>query len=202
LTGIEGRRTVREMRTGAVRALLAAGAAGGSLAAFGFLEATPAAAHVTPAGSCDGSGTINGKTYTPANDTPGNPVHLPDKGTVHYQGHTATLTKPHHGHIDVVIGPAKVTIYSWASANDGNKLASTGDKDLKKAYDKLPIGIAGLYKITGEHFNGNTLYCSGWAYVKFDKSPLSTPIGAGALGATVLTGIGVVGAAFGKKVVA
>ena len=169
---------------------------GATLTFLGAVAAQPAGAYVSP--GCTGSGTINGKTYTPANDTPGNPVRLPDKGTVVYQGSTAALTKPHHGHIDVVIGPGSVTIYSWASRNDGNKLSSGGSKDLTKIHDKLPFGIAGLYKVTGEHFNNGKLYCSGWAYVKFDQSPLGTPIGAGALGASVLAGLGLVGAAFGK----
>jgi hypothetical protein len=171
-----------------------------TLAGAVLLMAPPAAANVTQ-GPCTGFAIIAGKKYTPANDTVSNPVHVPRTGLVQYHGDTgSTVTAPHHGHLAIQVGPSKITIYSWASPNENHKIADDGTQDLKKAYDKLPFGIAGIYKIYGYHYNSGALFCTGFAYVKFDQSPLSTPIGLAAVILTALAALAVIGAARGAKV--
>src|SRR4051812_41413236 len=62
---------------------------GGAMAVAGMpllLWAAPASASKT--GPCDGSATINGKTYTPANDTASNAIDVPKTGIVTYHGDT------------------------------------------------------------------------------------------------------------------
>jgi len=184
----------------AVRALAALGVTGSAL----VLSSGPAGA-VTVNGPCAGTATI-GKHYyqstIPSDASRGNPMVIPQTGTATYQGATKTVTKPHHGHLAVVVGPAEITVYSWGSKNENSKLADQGTQNLKKAYDKLPFGIAGLYELKGYHYNNGALYCSGSGWIKFAQSPLSTPLGIAGVAGTAVAGLALIGAGFGRKVLA
>jgi len=166
------------------------------MACSSFAPARPAGAAIN--GPCAATAEVNGKLYTPAHDTPGNPIRLPKRGTILYQGTTRTVTSPHHGSLAVSVGPTRITIYSWASTNAKRKLSAAGHKDLASTYAKLPFSIAGIYRITGYHYSQGRLYCSGFAYVAFDQSPFVTPVGVFAEAGTVLTAAGLVLAARGR----
>jgi hypothetical protein len=166
-----------------------------------FIGASPAGA-VTVNGPCSGTATINGKQYTTANKDDASlshPMTLPKTGTVTYEGTTGAVTKPEHGHLSVVVGPAEVSIYSWRSSNTGNKTTDTGTKSLTSASKKLP-GIAGIYELKGYHYNNGALYCSGSGYIKFTDSPLTTPLGIVAVAGTAVAALVVLIAALGKGV--
>ena len=128
---------------------------------------------MTVTGPCSGTATINGKQYTTANKDDASlshPMALTKDGTITFSGTTGGVTKPEHGHLAVVVGPADVTIYSWSSSNTTSKTTDSGTKNLTKESKKLP-GIAGIYEIKGFHYNNNALYCSGSGYIKFTASP-------------------------------
>jgi len=160
--------------------------------------AGPAGAAITK-GPCNGSATIGGTTYTPANDTEANPIIVPEQGTVAWQGTTGgAVIKNHSGSIGIVVGPGSITVADWANPNKKGDTESSGTYDLATAYEKLPLDIVGIYKVVGEHA-GQGGSCEGFAMVKIDGNPLATVPGAAAAGLTVLTGAGVVAAGMAKK---
>lgn len=158
-----------------------------------LLWAAPASANVT--GPCDGSATIKGVTYTPNNDTPGNPVVIPnEKGViVDWQGNTGgVVIKNHTGQIAVDVGPFGVVVADWSGENANKETEKHGKYNLDDAYDKLPVDLVGIYRVSGFH-HGEGGACDGFVYVKIEGNPLSTVPGAGAavltlgMGALVLT---------------
>lgn len=166
-----------------IAALILAGGLAGALAI-----ASPAAAGVT--GPCTGSATIDGVTYTPANDTPSNPVLLPQDGIATWEGSTTVVIKDPSGEIGIVVGPATIKVADWASDNKKKK-KSKGSYDISNAWDELPVDLVGLYEATGSHA-GEGGRCDGNVMVKIEGNPLGTVPGAVGLALTVLSGAGVV----------
>lgn len=170
-------------------AALAAGlvAAGWTLAVAG-----PASANVS--GPCDGRVTIDGVTYTPANDTPGDPIVVPaDARTAEWEGTTGVPITDHTGRLGVVIGPGSVQIASWGGENADLETSAAGAYDVGDARGELPVDLVGLYELTGMH-SGSGGTCAGSAMVLIEGSPLTTPAGAGAAAVTVLSLLGLAAA--------
>ena len=164
-----------------------------------LLMAGPAAGGVT--GGCTATATIGSKTYTPANDTPGNPVVLPDQGnlTIHYVGTTGKVIKQHSGYIAVLVGPGSVRVVDWSHPNRGGSKRDEGDYPLDAAFSRfLPFDLVGLYEIEGAHA-GKGGRCDGTAMVLIEGNPLTTVPGGTAAALTVVTGIGMGLAAAGRK---
>lgn len=170
------------------------------LVAAPLMLAAPASAAITT-GSCDGSVTIEGVTYTPENDTPGNPVVVP-KGSgvvVDYTGNTGgAVIKNHSGFIAVHVGPFPIKVATWEGKNRKGEVEKTDTYPLDQAYDALPFGVVGIYRVSGEH-SGEGGTCKGFAYVKIEGTPITTVPGAAATAVTVAAIGGVVGAAFVKR---
>jgi hypothetical protein len=162
--------------------------------------AVPASASVT-AGPCDGSVTILGVTYTPENDTPADPVVIPDESgvVVEYTGNTGgVVIKNHRGSIAVDVGPIPITVAEWSGRNADDEVATTDNYALDEAFAKLPFDIVGIYRVSGTHVGrGGT--CEGFAYVKIEGNPLSTVPGIAATVVTAASAAGVVAAASARK---
>lgn len=151
-------------------------------------------------GPCDGSATIGGRTYTPANDTPSNPVVLPSgPGLVaSWIGSTQVVITNHEGGIAVVIGPGSVGVASWGSENKDKKTSASGEYPVDQARNALPVDLVGLYRVTGFH-RGEGGSCTGSAMIKIEGNPLTNPIGAGAAAGTLAAAMAAFAAAFAKS---
>lgn len=170
------------------------------LVGLGLLCTTPAFASIT-AGPCDGSVTIEGVTYTPANDTPGDPVVIPDKSgvIVEYSGDTGgVVIKNHHGSIAVDVGPIAIEVAEWSGRNADGEVSTTDTYALDDAYAKLPFDIVGIYRVSGTH-EGRGGRCAGFAYVKIEGNPLGTVPGVAAAVITLGGVVGVAAAASARK---
>jgi hypothetical protein len=162
--------------------------------------AAPASAKITE-GPCDGSVTIQGVTYTPANDTPGNPAVIPNESgvIVDYTGNTGgVVIKDHSGSISIHVGPIPIEVATWAGENADELVEKTDTYPLDQAYEALPFDVVGIYRVSGEH-SGEGGACAGFAYVRIEGNPITTVPGAAATAVTVAAAGGVVGAAFAKK---
>jgi hypothetical protein len=173
--------------------------AAGMLTLLG-LTAAPASAAITE-GPCDGSVTIKGTTYTPANDTEANPVIVPDEPGLVFTWHGDTggaVIKNHSGQIGVSIGPGVVPVADWSNPNEGGDTSADGSYNLDTAWEKIGFHLVGIYRVEGNH-DGEGGSCEGFAYVKIEGNPLTTPVGAGALALTVAAGAGVLFAGKAKR---
>jgi hypothetical protein len=165
--------------------------------------ASPASANVT--GDCraeDNFAIIEGTRYTPDNDTPFNPVVLPDADgvIVPYEGKTLVPIESHSGRLTMPIGPAPIVVgRPWSHANTGKDLGAGGSYPLDHFYDQLPFDLAGLYRIDGTH-NGKGGSCSGFALVRFENTPFTTPVGLASFGGLGLVLILILVAAFGHHI--
>ncbi|HDL42021.1 MAG TPA: hypothetical protein ENG98_03280 [Actinobacteria bacterium] len=142
----------------------------------------PAGASVS--GPCDGSATIQGTTYTPANDTPSNPIVLPNRNgvTIPYQGNVGFSNKDFNGKIGVTIAGVNVKIDDWTGVNDDDIREKVGEYELDDFYDQVdstvPGGrVPGLWRLWVEH-SADGGSCSAFALIKIEGNPLSTPAGA------------------------
>jgi hypothetical protein len=175
-------------------------AVAGSVVGLWLALPPPAWASITT-GPCDGSVTIQGITYTPANDTPGNAVVIPDESgvVVDYSGDTGgVVIKNHHGSIAVDVGPIPITVAEWSGRNADEEVATTDTYALDDAFAKLPFDIVGIYRVSGSH-EGRGGTCEGFAYVKIEGNPLGTVPGIAATVITVGGAAGVVAAASARK---
>ena len=112
-------------------------------------------------------------------------AHVPrEAGPVQYSGSTSPISHNHHGQVKVELGPVGVTIYRWASPNDGNKAADSGTAKYPSAMKNAPPGI---YRVTGFH-QAKEGGCSGHMDITIDGNSLTSPAGAGAAAGTVVTG--------------
>lgn len=157
-----------------------------ALVAVAAALAAPARAAVE--GSCTGSATINGVRYTPANDTPSNPVIVPT-GTlqVSYEGSTGFDNQGHAGSITLPLGPQSITIAEWADDNgDGpNAPDASGEVQVDDLRDEVPFTLRGLYEVRGQHAAGGNS-CSGFVLVKFDGPVLDSPVALASMGTFAL----------------
>lgn len=166
--------------------------------------AAPALADVTA--GCSGEATIDGVTYTPANDTPSNPIVVPkDEGVViPWKGATTFDNNGHGGSLNLTVGPFSIEVADWADTNGPrpNQQNNEGEYSLDEFYeDRSPFGrnVVGIYEVTGNHTaDGGS--CSGNAMVKFEGNVLSSPVGAGSVVLIVITAGGIAMATFARKV--
>lgn len=150
-------------------------------------------------GPCNGSATINGKTYTPANDKKSNAIVVPKTGIVTYHGDTGgTVITNAHGQVGIVVGGNTVRIEKWSTKNTDKKTSADGTYDIAKGIDKIPGGLVGLYKVKATH-TGTGGSCSGTVMVKLKGNPLTTAPGATSAVLTVAAGGGLLAAAMGAK---
>lgn len=188
---------MRTLRTHPVRAAAALG-----LTAFLYLLLSPMVAEAGLSGDCpidQNWAVIQGKQYTAANDTADDPVVLPAGETleIEYLGTTSVPITDHHGQIAIGLGPGNVVVEPWGNPNKPNPTLSKGG-----TYSLEVPDIVGIYEVTGFH-EGKGGSCSGNAVLKIEgKNPVTTPIGAGAAGGTLLAAVGVGFAAVAKKGVA
>jgi hypothetical protein len=157
------------------------------------LMLTARSAYAAVSGPCDGSVTIDGVRYTSANDSPSNPIIIPDKlGLVaSWEGSTTTPITDHTGDIGVVVGPATIVLETWGGPNAEKATSSSGDYSVDEARAQLPVDLVGLYELTGHHV-GTGGACQGSVMILIEGNPLATPAGAGAGVGTLLAATGVV----------
>jgi len=144
------------------------------------LALVPGVAGASVKGDCTGSAEIRGVTYTPANDTPGNAIPIPDKPGIRvtYSGSVGFENIGHSGVAKVQVGPFNITLANaWEGTNEDDDRAVT-DKvyELDDFRDKLPIWIPGVWKVTASH-SASGGACSGFAMIKLDGSPLGSVVG-------------------------
>lgn len=169
----------------------------GGVIGAGLLLALPAGAVVV--GPCDGSVTIGGVTYGPENDTPENPIVVPEdrSGLVaEWEGSTGVPITDHSGAVGVVIGPVTVELADWSGENADEETDAAGSYEL----GSLPTAVAnltGLYEVTASH-SGTGGSCEGSVMVLLEGNPLTTPVGATSVGGALLAGVGMVLAGRGR----
>ena len=172
----------------------------GGLVAVGALVvgAAPAGATINQNSlGCQGFAEITPKHGAPitinANQSQ---AHVPRSAAapVTYSGSVTTLTHNHHGYVAVTVGPFKIHFYSWSSANRSNKTSDSGTRKYPSELADVPPG---KYKVTGGHFSPEGA-CTGEMTIIVDGSPLSNPVGIGALVGTVVFAGLVVLAGFAK----
>jgi hypothetical protein len=158
------------------------------LAIGGFVLLTPMPAGAVVGGSlnCQGHATItaaNGKTYEV--DAKDNKATIPRDGEAQYTGSTSPISHNHSGSIKVDFGPFAPEVYTWSGKNAENKPSSTGVKKMPKVLKQVPPGE---YLLKGSH-SGQDGACSGHIILVIDGSPLSNPIGVGAVAGTAVFGL-------------
>lgn len=89
------------------------------LVVSGLLLTAGAAAAIF-VGPCNGSVKIDGTTYTPENDSPANPIVIPEK-----EG------------LGVVVGPGTIYLATWDGENANDEVESTGEFEQSVE----PVGI-------------------------------------------------------------
>lgn len=158
-----------------------------------LLMATTAQAAVT--GGCSGTVTIDGETYTEANDSSSNPIVIPDKkGLVaSWTGTTGSVIKNFQGELGVVIGPGSVKFVDWAGPNASEKKDAKGDYQVDEARGELPIDLVGLYEVKGFH-RGEGGDCEGNVMILIEGNPLTTPVGGGSAAGAILALAGLLSA--------
>ncbi len=140
----------------------------------------PAVASASVTGECTGEATIKGQPYTPANDTPGNAIPIPDeKGVqVTYSGSVGFLNTNHSGVAKVQVGPFNITLDKpWGGPNpDDDRGVEDQTYQLDDFRDKLPIWIPGVWKVTASH-SADGGSCSGFAMIELAGNPLGNFVG-------------------------
>ena len=164
-----------------------------------LLVASPTAAAVasiTEGGDiCSGSATIKGVRYTPANDTPGNAIPIPDEEGVRipWTGTADMDNSSHSGSLYVNVAGFRVKVASWSGG--GTERASGSTYELDDFYEELdrivPVGrVPGVWKVSGEHNAERT--CAGFAMIRLEGNPLGTLVGWIVVVGLVVTATGMV----------
>jgi len=144
------------------------------------LAIIPGIATASVTGECDGEAIIKGQRYTPANDTPGNAIPIPDEDGIQvtYSGSVGFENKNHSGSAKVQVGPFNITLaQAWSGSNDQDD-RSVEDQiyELDDFRDKLPIWIPGVWKVSASH-SASGGECSGFAMIELEGNPLGNPVG-------------------------
>ncbi len=162
---------------------------------FGALLLMGTAAQAAVEGGCSGTVTIDDKTYTEANDSPSNPIVIPDEeGLIaSWTGSTGSVIKDFQGELGVVIGPASIVFVDWEGLNTDGKKDSKGNYQVDEAKDQLPVNLVGLYEVSGFH-RGEGGDCEGSVMILLEGNPLTTPVGGGSAAGAVLALVGVLSA--------
>ena len=184
------------------------GAALAAVAITGLLL-LPAVASADVTGGCTGVVFIEGVEYGPQNDTPNNPIVVPDRAvvTAEWAGEVPFANTNYFGEAGIVVGPTTIRFASWAGANPEDIRAAAGTYSLDELKAELPVdvGVTGIYQVKGFH-DADGGSCTGMVFVKFEGNPLSTPLGVVAVVGIIISALGlftalwkhpVVGAIFG-----
>jgi hypothetical protein len=133
-------------------------------------------------GICDGWAEIDGVRYTPANDTPGNAIPIPDEEGVliEWYGEANMPNTNGSGAVYVNVAGFKIKVDDWTT-NDAVQTSNTGFYELDEFYDELddrvPIGrIPGIWRVEGDH-SADGGECAGFAMIKLEGNPLGTLVG-------------------------
>lgn len=172
--------------------------------AAGFAVAAvlvPLAGMASVTGGCTGSVTIGGVTYGPENDTPSNPIVIPDESgaVAEWQGEVPFANTNNSGEIGIVVGANTIGVASWNEPNPDDTRSGSGTYGLDDLRAALPVdvGIAGIYALRGFH-EADGGRCEGNVFVRFEGNPLGTPLGIVAVAGLGLSAIGLIGAMVGK----
>lgn len=161
-----------------------------------LLTADAAGARVT-SGPCPDDqnwAEIDGVRYTPRNDTKDDPVVVPagEEITVDYHGLTTAKIRDHHGQITIDLAGFGLVVGEWSSPNKPRpETEKSGTTTIR-----IP-NVPGLYDVSGFH-TGNGGTCKGFAMVRIEGNPLTTPAGAGSVAGTALAAGGLFAAAFAR----
>jgi hypothetical protein len=139
----------------------------------------PGSSSASVTGKCTGEATIKSTTYTPANDTPGNAIPIPDEAgvQVRYSGSVDFENMDHSGSAKVQVGPFNITLGDWSGPNpDDTRGVKDKIYELDDFRDKLPIWIPGVWKVSATH-SASGGDCSGFAMIKLDGNPLGSAVG-------------------------
>lgn len=171
----------------------------GLTAAIVFLLAVPAGASVS--GGCTGKAVIDGVQYGPGNDTPGNAIIVPDNddAVASWSGEVPFANTNFDGNAAITVGPWGIEVADWSGSNSDDVREASGDYSLGELRSALPVdvGIAGIYEVVVKHkADGGS--CEANVFVKFEGSPLATPLGIVTAAGLVLTALGLLGAMFAK----
>ncbi len=151
-------------------------------------------------GPCEGKVTIDGIDYDASNDSPGNPIVIPEDREglrIPYEGAVTVQNTNYLGSVGVVVGPVTVTVGDWGLDENPDDIRETTPGSIYVLGSELN-DIVGLYELTAFHDadGGN---CDATAMVKLEGSPLETTIGLAAVAGAAITGVGVVSAGVRKK---
>lgn len=144
---------------------------------------------------CNGTATIKGIEYTPANDTPGNAIPIPNEEGVRipWTGTANMDNSSHNGSLYVNVAGFRVKVATWKGG--GVERGSGGTYELDDFYDELdrivPIGrVPGVWKVSGEH--NAEKKCAGFAMIRLEGNPLGTLVGWIVIVGLVVTATGMV----------
>lgn len=174
-------------------------AVSGVLTAMAIVALAPvASASITEGqGICDGWAEIKGVRYTPANDTPGNAIPVPDEEgiLINWEG-TANMPNTNgSGAIYVNVAGFLIKVDDW-NTNNAVQVSSAGVYQLDDFYEEIdkrvPIGrVPGIWRVDGKHeADGGS--CAGFAMIKLEGNPLGTLIGWIAVAGLIITAGGLI----------
>lgn len=150
-----------------------------SLLATLLIALIPGYGSASVTGDCNGEAIIKGVTYTPANDTPGNAIPIPNEDGVQvtYSGSVAFENMNHSGSVKVQVGPFGINVGDWEGENPEDTRGVTNKiYELDDFRGKLPIWIPGVWKVTATH-SASGGECSGFAMIKLEGNPLGNVVG-------------------------
>ena len=167
-----------------VRRIVSLLAVFGLMAGMVLLAAQPAHADVT--GGCEGSADFNTDSepaYTPAFDTPGNPIVVPkDDGTIAaWQGSVPGANTDFSGSVEIRLGPFWIEVADWGfpdhdGSNDDDERSDDGDYNMDELWDVIPKNLVnGIYEARAFH-SADGVDCDANFFVKFEGNALASPI--------------------------
>jgi hypothetical protein len=175
----------------------------GLLLAVLLITFVPSIAFADVNEECYGEAEIKGETYTPANDTPGNAIPIPnEKGVqITYSGGVTFENKDHKGSVKVQVGPFPIEVGDWEGSNEAD-VRSVENKiyELDDFRNKLPIWIPGVWRVSGTH-SASGGSCDGFAVIKLEGAALGSAVGWIAFIGLLGAGYGAVGAAMKRQTV-
>lgn len=151
----------------------------GLLLAALLATSAPSVAFADVNEECYGEAEIKGETYTPANDTPGNAIPIPnEKGVqVTYSGGVTFENKSHQGSVKVQVGPFSIELGNWEGPNEADvRSVENNIYELDDFRDKLPIWIPGVWRVSGTH-SASGGSCEGFVMIKLEGTALGSPVG-------------------------
>jgi hypothetical protein len=144
---------------------------------------------------CGGTATIKNVEYSPANDTPGNAIPIPNEEGVRipWTGTANMDNSSHNGSLYVNVAGFNIRVASWEGG--GVEKGSNGVYELDDFYEELdsivPLGrVPGVWRVSGEH--NAEKRCAGFAMIRLEGNPLGTLIGWIVIVGLIITASGMV----------